>query len=646
MCGIVGLRRFDRQPIDHGILDRMTDTLTHRGPDDRGVLCLSELGLGHRRLAVIDLNTGSQPMQREDLGRTVVFNGEIYNYLELRQELIALGHHFVTQSDTEVILVAHAAWGVEMLRKLRGMFAFALWEDAGKTLFLARDPFGKKPLCYTYRPEKYFAFASEAKALLEMPELDRRINPTAIWAFCELMYVPEQLHVWADIERVQPGQALLVTDNGIHTWQYTPLSDDTSRVFTSFEDACQAIKTELAEAIRIRLRSDVPVGLFLSGGIDSTIVAFIAAELISQPLETYTVGFQVSRPDEFVDERVFGREVARRIGAHHNEIHVDLHAIDLIQEIAYYFDEPFGDTSALPMLAMARETKKHVTVVLSGDGGDEIFGGYPTYLRHLVINESLPIDRPVSRFLAQLKDQVRSLPPWISGAIARIARPFREQIDSFTDAVEQDTALRHLLMMRVNHAIFPATYLQPLLGNRGNLDLRNFVRDVPEQQSPLRTAMLCDAAVLLPGQILKKVDISTMASGLEVRSPLLDDRIAAITRRLPLEFLIHADPQHPKSYWGKRLLKSLCVPYMGEQFTYRTKSGFLLPLQQWLDEASFRELIYDGVGSHDSPTSEWFAPGTARKIYEDFRAGKRWLAQEVWNLIILDAWARRYRPSN
>lgn len=643
MCGIAGILQLDGSNADGEALQRMADALAHRGPDGAGVWRHGPLGLAHTRLAVIDLDAGDQPMVREDLARAIVFNGEIYNYVELRRELESSGQRFFTRSDTEVILVGHAHWGDAVLSKLRGMFALALWDAREKRLLLARDRLGKKPLAVHISEGRRVAFASEAKALFHVPGIQRRAEPGAIATYLDLMYVPEQVAVWRDVERLPPGSWLAVERDRVFRgryWEPTPVE---SPEFQDFEHACAEARARLEESTRIRLRADVPVGVFLSGGVDSTLVALSAARQIGTRIRAFTVGF-----DGVFDERRFAQVVARAIDAELTVLDIRLDGPALIQKVAKYFDEPFGDTSAVPTLAMSWETKAHVKVVLSGDGGDELFGGYDTYLRHLRLGGGATSPGTMRRWaggiIGRLKRRARTLPTPLAKQVAWLARPYRARIDSFADARRADPVIRQAEMMRVAHFQEPADVLRPLLAGTSPPALADVAARCPRFESPVKSAMLFDQLVYLPGDILKKVDIASMSTGLEVRSPILDDRMLALAHSLPTRHHVVELPNASPEHWRKRVLKRLCEEQMGSEFTYRQKAGFALPLQEWLDQPAFVDCVESGFVSTTSPIRFWFRAGVPRELWRAFRDGKRWLAQEVWNLIMLDAWAREHRP--
>jgi asparagine synthase (glutamine-hydrolysing) len=653
MCGLAGLLRLDGAPADRALLDRMNSRLAHRGPDGDGLLVQGPLGLAHRRLSIIDLATGDQPMIREDLGRAIVFNGEIYNYLELRAELLATGHTFRTRSDTEVLLVAHAAWGDAFLSRLRGMFAFALWEMGRERLLLARDPLGKKPLHLVVKPGKLVAFASEAKALLELPEVSRRIEPAAIASYLKLLYVPEQQHLFSDLERLQPGEWLSVERGEIRRGRYTadtaqgqPRPED-----LSFDEACARVDAALRRAVEVRLRSDVPLGVFLSGGIDSTLVALAAAMLVPGRLKTFTVWFEGTADQ--TDERPYARRVSEAILSDHTELKVELDAPALAAEVGRHFDEPFGDSSAVPMLAMSRETRKAVKVVLAGDGGDEIFGGYGTYLRHLDhaqggagaggAGPSAGLRKLAGQGVALARGAARSLPGPLAAGLARLVRPLRRGLDSLEGQLARTPAERHLGFQLASSSRPVTELLAPLLGPL-KPSLGHLLAGLPEGGSAVRTAMRLDRQLYLPGDILRKADLSSMRYGLEVRSPLLDDDLIALADRLPAQFMVDRLARFTEERWGKRILKALAARSLGEAFAYRPKQGFGAPVADWLRDPRFEQLARDGFLSPTSPIKPWFAPRLLKRSFRGFQGGKQWLAQEVWNLIVLDAWAREAKP--
>jgi asparagine synthase (glutamine-hydrolysing) len=648
MCGLAGLLRLDGAPADRALLERMNSRLAHRGPDGAGLLCQGPLGLAHRRLSIIDLATGDQPMIREDLGRAIVFNGEIYNYLELRAELLAKGHAFRTTSDTEVLLVAHAAWGDAFLSRLRGMFAFALWEMGRERLLLARDPLGKKPLHLVIKPGRLVAFASEAKALLELPEVSRRIEPAAIAAFLQLLYVPEQQQLFADLERLQPGEWLAVEGGAVRRGRYTADTAPGLPQDLGFDEACARVDAALRRAVEVRLRADVPLGVFLSGGIDSTLVALAAAMLVPGRLKTFTVWFEGTADQ--TDERPYARRVSEAILSDHTELRVELDAPALAAEVGRHFDEPFGDSSAVPMLAMSRETRKAVKVVLAGDGGDEIFGGYGTYLRHLAQGPSGGAPGPASglrklagRGVSLARGAARGLPGPLAAGIARLVRPVRRRLDSLEGGLARTPAERHLGFQLASSSRPVSELLAPLLGG-SKPSLTHLLADLPGGTSPVRTAMRLDRQLYLPGDILKKADLSSMRYGLEVRAPLLDDDLIALADALPASFMVDRLAGFTEERWGKRILKALASRSLGDPFAYRPKQGFGAPVADWLRDPRFEQLAHDGFLSKTSPIKPWFAPRLLKRSFRGFQGGKTWLAQEVWNLIVLDAWAREARP--
>lgn len=649
MCGILGYLSLDgqdaRSPAIRSAVERASDRIGHRGPDGSGHWYDPDIALAHRRLAIIDLATGDQPMSRTDLGLTIIFNGEIYNYIEIRQELAARGWVLHTQSDTEVLLVGFAEFGKNITDKLQGMFAFAIWNSKSRELFLARDPLGKKPLCFIYKPTKFFAFASEAKALLGLPGVSRKIEASAISQYLELMYVPDQSKVWSDIVRLEAGHSMSVDRSRFTIERYFQLSLGCNVRTVSFDEACERTQERLTRATQIRLRSDVPIGVFLSGGVDSSLVAIETAKLSSSRVRTFTVGFSGSN-----DERPFAHQVARHIDADHTDIDIELDGVSLLQDVASAFDEPFGDTSAVPTLAIARATRQFAKVVLGGDGGDEIFGGYDTYLRAARSQQGRQnaLLSAFGRSIQLAKGAARRLPTPLAATIAALLRRHSQAIDGIADIAIQNPVAGHATMMRVAHGTPPSAYLSPDFVDERDSSWDAICRYlsmlVPTAPTPLRQAMAFDHAIYLPGDILKKVDIATMAAGIEVRSPLLDDDLVSDAHRYPDDLILKSDVHASSRYWGKRIPKHLLAKEMGDDFTYRKKAGFAAPLPDWLGRSEFKELAREGFASNNSPIAPWFRPGARMKLFEEYYGGKLFLAQEIWNLMCLDAWARNYHP--
>ena len=400
MCGIAGKLSFDRT-VDPKLIDRMCEAVEHRGPDSRGTFCEGGVGIGVQRLAIIDLETGDQPIANEDGSIVVVQNGEIYNYRELRGELEARGHRFSTQSDTEVIVHLYEDHGDACVDRLRGMFALAVWDRPRRRLLLARDRVGKKPLFYAARNGSFW-FASEAKSILRDAEVPRDVDLDAIDCFLQFQYVPDPKSAFAALRKLPPAHLLTWEDGRIETRRYWKLSYSPDDRYRSEDEMAERIRSELLEATRLRLRSDVPLGAFLSGGVDSSAVVAAMARLTSAPVKTFSIGFDV----ESFDETVHARRVAELLATEHHEFRVEPHAMEILPRLVWHYGEPFADQSAIPSFYLAELTRRHVTVALNGDGGDEDFAGYPRYAANALLHRLDRVPRPLARAAASVLDRV------------------------------------------------------------------------------------------------------------------------------------------------------------------------------------------------------------------------------------------------
>ncbi|MFN0197526.1 MAG: asparagine synthase (glutamine-hydrolyzing), partial [Planctomycetaceae bacterium] len=534
MCGITGASWTERgAPLTRDVLDRMKSVLVHRGPDDEGDYFsksqpeTSQPGaaLGFRRLSIIDLETGHQPLANEDQTVWIVFNGEIYNYRELRPDLERRGHIFRTHSDTETIVHLYEEYGTECLKYLRGMFAFAIWDDRRKLLFLARDRLGKKPLIYRQEPERLL-FASELKSLLQVPGAPRRLNPVALDRYLMYQYVPHPDCILEGYQKLPPAHFAVYQHGRLTIEQYwTPPYDDalTSSVNIPGESASDkdwqnALREVVTEAVRLRMRSDVPLGAFLSGGIDSTIVAGLMQQLSGQPIHTFTIGFSVAQ----FDERSYAREAAKHLGTIHHETLVEPKAIDILPRLIWHYNEPFADSSAIPTMYLAETTRQHVTVALSGDGGDELFAGYERY-RAIQLSQAFDLI-PRTMRAALIYPLLKCIPPSVEQKSRR--RRLRRFLQGLADTPER----RYGRWV----SVFDAEQRNELLTHdfRASLEqsdpfsfLEGAYRACPSRDFVTRTSC-ADVLTYLPGDILTKVDLASMAYSLECRSPLLDHHVA------------------------------------------------------------------------------------------------------------------------
>lgn len=565
MCGITGL--FDvkgSRPIDAVVLDAMTLAIAHRGPDGAGFCLEPGLGLGHRRLAIIDVEGGGQPMHSADRVLSVVFNGEIYNFRELRAELEATGARFRTRSDTEVILHGWRAWGEGVFRRLEGMFAIALWDRDAQTLALARDRFGKKPLHYAMTGNGLLAFASEIKALAPLADLDRTTDREAVEDFFAYGYIPDPKTVYRGVRKLPPAHSLIVR-RGAEP-RLTPYWSLLDQLQEDQAADPEALLEQLRDAVRRRLIADVPLGALLSGGVDSSAVVALMAAETPEPVRTFSIAF-----GESTDETPYALAVAERYGARHDVREVSAQDFDLVRRLPAIFDEPFGDISAVPTHAVCAQARRSVTVALSGDGGDEAMAGYRRYAFHLGqqrLRRYLP-----QAFRAGVLGPLSRLYPraaWLPRPL-RARTTFKELSLSASDAYVR---MAQALPREVRGPLLTPEFRAALDG----YDADEVVRRPYEADAPmdaLQRAQYADAVTYLPGDILVKTDRASMANSLELRSPMLDPEFFALAFNLPPALKLS------RSRGGKALLKEALEPLLPRDLLYRSKAGFTPPVTAW-----------------------------------------------------------------
>ncbi len=611
MCGIVGLWQRRR-----GVADGVSSVragmgrLRHRGPDDDGMFSGDEgaLTLGHRRLAVIDTSSaGHQPMASEDGRFVVTYNGEIYNYRELRQELAGLGHTFTSESDTEVLLQGYAEWGEAVLDRLVGMFAFALWDTSRRRLFLARDRAGEKPLYYADTPA-LFAFASELQALAAVPSIDRSIDLDAVALFLEHQYVPAPHSIFAGVRKLPPGHALVVGGEGMRLWRYwNPLKAACEPPSTVTEgEALEQLEALLTRAVRQQMIADVPLGAFLSGGIDSSAVVAVMREVASGPVRTFTIGFE----DPRFDEAPHAARVAELLGTEHTcEVLTERDALELVPTLPDLYGEPFADPSALPTRLVAEVARRHVTVSLSGDGGDELFGGYTRYHSFQRAASLGRLAGPLPRLAARPLSRFGGRVGAVSEALlaGRPSDPYHPFVGVFrAPEVERLTGRR-----------------QPLSENY------ELAWTATRRFPPVRRAMVTDLLTYLPDAVLAKVDRAAMASSLETRAPLLDHRLMEWALRLPGPLVE-----------GKHLLKAFAYRRLPREVMERPKTGFGVPLASWL-RTDLADMLHDLL---QPSRLEPFGIGNARFVQDlvrDHLSGRRDRSTRLWALMMLGQWGSR-----
>lgn len=558
--------------------------LVHRGPDDGGSLVDGPVAFGFRRLSIIDLSTGHQPVPNEQRSVWVMFNGEIYNFVELREQLLKLGHRFETQSDTECIAHAYESYGLDFVHHLRGMFAIALWDSDKRRLVLARDRVGKKPLFYSVRDGE-LAFASEVKSFLAWPRLNRAINPKALHDYLTFLCVPAPDSIFQDLHKLPPAHMLVAdcNDGSVSVHRYWSLPSAPPDRTKPVEYYAEGLREVVAEAVRLRLRSDVPLGAFLSGGIDSSITAGMMAREVS-PVRTFSIGF----PDKRFDETHYARLAAERFGTIHTEEIVDANNLDADEfvKLVWHMDEPFADSSFIPTYWVSKTARKHVTVALSGDGGDELFGGYTTYRYFQLLGR-----------LRVLPDFVKSAGRLSAGALRGLATPLphmSERLRKVQKAFElsqMDLNAQVLaLLTYYDEASKAGLYSGEWRERVGSYtSLQGMMQHRPVNgfgDDPLDEVMRRDFETYMVDDIMVKVDRASMAVSLEARAPLLDQKVVEFAMGIPSEYKLH-NGQH------KIVLKQAFKDLLPQEITHRGKQGFEVPFAQWFQQGHWRQLLME-----------------------------------------------------
>ena len=618
MCGIAGLFHPLRPAVPSmRNLKAMTDAQRHRGPDGDGFHGEPHLGFGHRRLAIVDLAGGAQPMATEDGMLVVTFNGEIYNHEKLRRELEARGHVFRSRSDTEVLLHGWREWGLEMPTRLVGMFAFALWDRGARRLLLARDPLGEKPLHYAWLQDGSFAFASEIGGLTVLPQLPRRLDPVALDDFLALGYVPDPATIHAAIRRLPPGHLMLLRVGETKATQQRYWAPPRVAV-TGVRDATEALQRRLDAAVRARMMADVPLGSFLSGGVDSGAVTSLAAMAAAQPLATFTIGFAGA-----ADERPDAAMVAERYGTRHVSEDGAADYLAMAREIPRLFGEPFGDHSAVPTLAVASLARRHVTVALSGDGGDEVFAGYRRYRFHMMAEAArrlLPagLRRSAVGALARAYPKLDRAPRWL-------------RAKTTLTEISLDSALGYYgtvckLSEESRRALFSPAQRAAVAGHDPAARIAALMAECDPDDALLQ-AQYADLQTYLPGDILTKVDRTSMAVSLEVRPPLLDPGLVSWGLALPAATKLHGGV-------GKRVLREAAAPFMPAALMQRRKRGFATEVggQFRVAGGQIRARLTRGPMAD----SGLFDPRHLGQLVDQHANGDADHSQVIWNLLVVE----------
>jgi asparagine synthase (glutamine-hydrolysing) len=624
MCGIVGIVRSDGRDVDRGLLTRMADAVRHRGPDDDGFYLKGPVGLGMRRLAIIDLVGGAQPIHNRDRTAWIVFNGEIYNYRELRAQLEKLGHTFYTNSDTEAIIHAYDRYGAACPKHLRGMFAFAIWDERTQELFLARDRVGKKPILYA-QVNGQLVFGSEFSALLLHPDIGKDVDFEALNQYLSFMCMPAPLTAYREIRKLEPGHSLRYRKGEIRIERYWQ-PNFSKKVDLSEHEAGERAIEILRDAVKVRLMSEVPLGAFLSGGIDSSAVVALMTEESSAPVKTFSIGFE----EQDFSELHHARRVAEHVGADHHEFIVRPDALEVLPILVEHYGEPYADSSAIPTYYVARETRKHVTVALNGDGGDESFAGYeryaamrlaeqyhriPALLRDTVLRHAIEL-MPSSE---TKRSRVRDVKRFVEAASLPKVERYLRWVSVFDSQAKQDLYTENF--RRETNANSAAGIIDPWFARANGSGI-------------VDTALLTDIMTYLPNDLLVKVDIATMANSLEARSPFLDQHVIEFAASLPEKYKL-------RGLTTKYLLKRVLRKLLPAQNLNRRKMGFGVPIGHWF-RGKLQPFLRETILSESALKRGLFKPEAVKRLVELHTRSERDYSHQLWTLLMLELWFQRF----
>jgi len=636
MCGITGAVWFDeRLAVSADVLKRMTDILAHRGPDDSGSYCSDwqhrpqqahqpGVALGHRRLSIIDVAGGHQPLCNEDGSVWIVFNGEIYNHRDLRRRLEGAGHTFRTHSDTEAIVHLYEDEGLGFLEHLNGMFALAIWDARARRLIVARDRLGEKPLYYRHDAGRLL-FASELKSLLSVPGIERDVDPRALDEYLTYQYVPHPRTIFRGFSKLPPAHYGVFAE-GQWTIERYWNPDFEQQQERPWSEQVEQLRELLTSSVRMRLESDVPLGAFLSGGVDSTIIVGLMQSLVSSPIKTFSIGFPVRK----FDETDFAREVAQRLGTDHHEFRVEPHGLDVLEKLVWHYDEPFADSSAIPTYYVSKLTRQHVTVALTGDGGDELFAGY---LRYRAVR--------VAGWFDHLPPAVRRAYGWDlwrrwsggkrqGGALRRIGR--------FCEALNFSPQRRYLEWVSLfNEARRAGMYSEAFIERLPPSDPFEFLAaafDRVSRRDPVTQASLVDLVTYLPCDLMTKVDTASMANSLECRAPFLDHRLVEFAARLPIRSKV-------RGRGAKYILREAFADLLPPRIARRGKMGFGVPLGTWFRH-ELRDYARQILLDRRSLERGYFRPQAVQQMLEEHQTGSFDHGYRLWGLLVCELWHRQW----
>ena len=630
MCGIAGfVDRWDSgqaRPVEEraAILDSMCRIIEHRGPDDQGVTLDRGVALGMRRLSIIDLAGGHQPISGEDGSVSIVYNGEIYNFHELKDRLEAAGHKFKTHCDTETVLHGYEEFGPDCLKDLRGMFAFAIWDAKNQVLFIARDRAGKKPLYYSVTRGGSLIFGSELKVLLQHPDVEREIDPKALDAYFTLGYIPDPYSIFKNVKKLPPGHYLTFSEGRLDVKQYWDFNFNPSESLRE-EDYLEELRFLLDESVRLRLISDVPLGAFLSGGIDSSTIVGLMARHSAQPVKTFSIGFH----EDSYNELKYARMTAQKFGTDHHEFFVTPEICSVVDELAWFMDEPFADQATIPNYVVSKLAREHVKVVLSGDGGDELFAGYT---RYIVAQNRASFDLIPKTLRQGLGPLSKNLPHGTKGR-NYLFNISLDPVSRYLDSVSTFTSL--------NRESLYTRDFRDLVGAEGYVS--SLFRDLSARVTtgePLDRLLYIDSKTYLPGDILAKVDRTSMAVSLEARAPLLDHKLIEFVGQMPAKLKL-------SGLESKHLLKKAVADLVPHEILNRPKQGFGVPIQDWINR-QLRSRIRESLTEPRSQQRGYVEPGYINVLLNEHERGRRDHSDGLWALFMLELWHRQFidQPAN
>jgi len=624
MCGIAGFisKSKDAPVIEREIkLDKMCKIITHRGPDEQGTAVEGRAALGMRRLSIIDIKSGQQPIYNEDGTKLIVFNGEIYNFRELKKELESRGHRFKTNSDTETILHAYEEYGADCLKHLRGMFAFAIWDKTDESLFIARDRVGKKPLFYALTENGNFVFGSELKVLLTHGEISKEIDYSALDAYLTFGYVPEEFCIFKSVSKLEPGHFLIYKDGEIKTKKYWDFDYSPIVEVKTEAEYIEVLREKLKEAVRIRLISEVPLGAFLSGGVDSSAIVAMMSQILESPVKTFSIGFH----EDGFNELKYARIAAKHYNTEHHEFIVTPELVETIDEIVRHFDEPFADPSSLPTFMLSKMARDYVTVVLSGDGGDELFAGYTRYVTDSKRSGLGKLPRSIRRNL--LRPLIEVLPHGARGKNF-LYNASLDAIDRYIDSISHFGSLK-------KKALYETGFRKNLNGNFGkSVDVFREIAGSVSSENQIDKLLYLDSKTYLPSDILTKVDRMTMAASLEARVPLLDHELIEYVQKIPAQLKL-------KGFATKYIFKKALEGIVPNEILYREKQGFGVPINEWIN-LQLKDRIHETLLEKRTLERGYFETKYIKILLDEHHKNRRDHSYSLWILWMLELWHRQF----